>query len=87
LNLVFIKSIFLFLVVSITVGCAATSPSLKSDVSSLDCNKKLAFIQSPENTVSDDGFTILYDGENKEIFAELIEQAHANQMASGCIKG
>jgi hypothetical protein len=84
---VFIKSIFLFLVVSITVGCAATKPSSKGDVSSPDCNKKLTFIQSPENTVSEDGFTILYDGKNKEIFAKLIEQAHANQKASGCIKG
>ena len=77
----------MLLVVSITVGCAATSPSSKSEISSPDCNKKLTFIQSPENTVSADGFIILYDGKNEKIFAKLIEQAHKNQKANGCIKG
>lgn len=46
--------------------------------------KKLTFIYSPENIVSEDGFTILYDGKNKGIFKKLFREAIAKQMKTGC---
>ena len=46
--------------------------------------KKLTFIHSPKNSVSEDGFIVLYDGKSKVVFKKLFKEAIAKQMKTGC---
>ena len=82
---VILKNIALLLIVIQFAGC--TSTPAKNKAEKPDCNKTLAFVHSPENTVSADGFIILWDGENKEIFPKLMEKALENQKSYGCNQG
>ena len=50
-----------------------------------DCNETLSIVYSPINKVAPDG-TILYDGENKEILAKLLEKSLELQKLNGCKK-
>jgi len=51
-----------------------------------DCNKSFTFVKSPKNKVSDDGFTVFYDGQDKVILPILIQKALVKQKLYGCNK-
>ena len=51
-----------------------------------DCDKEFRFVKSPENKVSEDGFTVFYDGQDNVVLPNLIKEALEKQKKYGCNK-
>ncbi|GIU23517.1 hypothetical protein L2719_05305 [Shewanella schlegeliana] len=51
-----------------------------------DCDKEFRFVKTPENKVSEDGFTVFYDGQDKFILPNLVKEALEKQKKYGCNK-
>jgi tetratricopeptide (TPR) repeat protein len=51
-----------------------------------DCDKEFKFVKSPENKVSEDGFTVFYDGQDSVVLPNLVKEALETQKKYGCNK-
>ena len=51
-----------------------------------DCDKEFRFVKSPENKVSEDGFTVFYDGQDNVVLPNLVKEALEKQKKYGCNK-
>ncbi|WP_444995516.1 hypothetical protein [Aliikangiella sp. IMCC44359] len=79
-----LKSILCLSLVFLCFGCATNSA--KNEVI-VDCNQTLSIVESPKNVVSEDGFTILYDGKGGDTLEKLLKEALKKQIAHGCKNG